>query len=133
MWQDGLCVTVGTYQNAEAAALSYARYVGRERILKAQAAYESARSSPTIEASEALAIAKREGLCLPRHPTSMSGFRGVSLDLRAKAGKAFEVNYSVPGSGGKQLYLGRYASAEEAALVLARYVAARQSEGDARE
>ena len=113
--------TLGSFSNPEAASLAYARHIGRDEALKAQAAYENslvADAPPTSE--QALELAKREGLTSERAPGSRSGYRGVSFDERAKKGKPFLACFTTPGAKGKQQHLGSFQTAEEAALHHAR-------------
>jgi len=105
-------------------SIAYARHVGRAKAVQAAAKAEEEaelRAVPALTADGARALAKAEGLTLMRSASAKTGYRGVIFDKRVVAGNGYEVSVTPPGEGGRQHYLGRYATAEEAALVHARY------------
>ena len=77
-----------------------------------------------MTAAEAVAAAAAEGLELVRAENS-SGFKGVKRSTK-HINKPFQaVPYGGGGRAGKTLYLGSFATAEEAALAVARALAAK--------
>ena len=103
---------------AEAAAKMVKR-ANRRHELKTQ---------PTMTAAEAHAAAEAEGLTLMRFDNA-TGFRGVTFHRQSKRAKPFQAN---PCRNGKHEHLGHFATAEEAALAVARWwgpegIAARSS------
>jgi len=75
-------------------------------------------SAQSMTAAEAKAQASREGLAFITSASSATGFYGVAYDAR---GSAFPYKL-YNGHKAKGTYIGSYATAEEAALVLARRV-----------
>lgn len=113
--------TLGAFSNPEAASLAYARHIGRDEALKAQAAYDASLAADApLTAEQVVEVAQREGLTLELAPGSKSGYKGVSFDERAKKGKAFLACFTTPGAKGKQQHLGSFHTVEEAALHHAR-------------
>ena len=109
-------MSLGTFATAEEAALCYARK--EEQAAVAAAAAPPA--PPPMTAEEALRLAEAEGLTLLRsESTSGSGFKNVHF----KSNTTMPYHAQVK-RGGKQLALGRFGTAEEAALILARYAGA---------
>ena len=106
----GKDVFLGAFATAEEAALCYAR------SSEAQAAAAALLEPPPMTAEEALRQAEVEGLTLRRSDGSNSGYRGVSLKSRPKA----TPYHAQVRRGGTQVALGRFATAEEAALCYAR-------------
>eukprot|EP00964_Phaeocystis_antarctica_P076016 scaffold46969_cov48-Phaeocystis_antarctica.AAC.1 len=106
VWRDGKSVHLGCFVTAEEAALQVAR------TPKAQT---SAASPPPMTAEEALAQAEAEGLTLVRSD-GQSGFRNVAVHTECKA-RPYQANVW---RDGKQVFLGYYTTAEEAALHVAR-------------
>ena len=114
MKRGGKLVYLGAFATAEEAALSYAR---------AQAAVAAAAAPPApppMTAEEALRQAEAEGLTLLKSDGSSTGYKGVCLDRKMKT-KPYRVQIS---RGGKTVTLGQFATAEEAALCVARDAAA---------
>eukprot|EP00964_Phaeocystis_antarctica_P085288 scaffold53852_cov74-Phaeocystis_antarctica.AAC.1 len=106
VWRGDNTVHLGCFATAEEAALHVAR------TPEAQAA---AALPPPMTAEEALAQAEAEGLTLIRSD-GQSGFCNVAVDSRNMA-KPYEARVW---RGGKQVHLGYFATAEEAALHHAR-------------
>ena len=77
------------------------------------------RPAPTAAGAEAVRQAKREGLTLTKSSGSNSGYRGVTFKPKERSSKKYELRV---GCGGKQNFLGRFATAEEAALARARHL-----------
>ena len=114
MKRGGKLVYLGAFATAEEAALSYAR---------AQAAVAAAAAPPApppMTAEEALRQVEAEGLTLLKSDGSSTGYKGVCLDRKMKT-KPYRVQIS---RGGKTVTLGQFATAEEAALCVARDAAA---------
>ena len=99
---------LGNFFTAEAAALCYARHIGKD----AAAAAATAAAAAPLTADEVRAMAEAEGLLLAR-ADSATGFKGVS-----KIGSKFKAHTR---EGAKLRYLGLFATAEEAALCYARH------------
>ena len=113
----GKTVSLGHYATAEEAALCYAR------TPEAQAAVAAAASPPApppMTAEEALRQAEAEGLTLLRSESSSTGHKGVTFNSSLKS-KPYKADVY---RGGKNVHLGRLATAEEAALHVARASAA---------
>ncbi|EOD06959.1 hypothetical protein EMIHUDRAFT_106636 [Emiliania huxleyi CCMP1516] len=118
---DGKQVSLGYFATAEEAALFYARReAGRDMV----ALYPPPPPPPPPPApssaagAEAVRQTKREGLTLATSSSSNSGYKGVAY--RPKQGsKKYQLKVWV---GGKQLHLGNFATAEEAALARARHL-----------
>ena len=80
-----------------------------------------------MTAEEALRQAEAEGLTLVRSERSSSGYKGVGFDRNCKT-KAYKARVAEEvWRGSKTVYLGYYATAEEAALVLARNAAPQET------
>ena len=111
---------LGAFATAEEAALQYARHVGKEQAAReaAQAA-EVAEAPPPMTAAEALAEAAREGLTLATSAINQTGFKCVSFHANCRL--PYEAYAMLPDR--KQRSLGCFATAEEAALRLARHLA----------
>ena len=77
--------------------------------------------APAEDGAVFLMQARSEGLELIRGPNT-TGFKGVSFNSRAVSGRQFQAQ---PYYDGKQVYLGSYGTAEEAALMVARHLATR--------
>ena len=105
MRREGKDVSLGFFATAEEAALHVAR--------KPELA--SAALSPPMTAAEALAQVEAEGLTLV-HSDNQSGFRNVAVDASCKA-RPYNARVR---REGKEVYLGHFATAEEAALHVAR-------------
>ena len=105
--RDGRRANLGSFATAEEAALAVARAAARPCPKPA---------SPTATAKEAVTQAAAEGLTLERSYNCAAGFRGVKV-----WGSGYQARARV--RGGKQVHLGSFATAEEAALAVARAVA----------
>eukprot|EP00964_Phaeocystis_antarctica_P096603 scaffold62887_cov57-Phaeocystis_antarctica.AAC.1 len=107
VWRDSKHVHIGCFDTAEEAALHVAR------TPEAQAA---AALPPPMTAEEALAQAEAEGLTLVRSSANQSGFCNVGADSghRTRPYKVCVLR------DGKTVYVGHFATAEEAALHVAR-------------
>ena len=116
---NGKLKNVGSFACPEEAALRYARHLGPEGCRKARLEVERA-SAASLSHDQVLEQLRQEGLHLFRNPHSKTGYLGVSIDTRAKKGRAYEANFTVPGTNGAQTYCGRFYSAIEAALAHAR-------------
>ena len=113
----GRLESLGRFATPEEAALAYARALGPDGSKAAAAMADAAADAPApMTAEEALAAAASEGLVLLRSDVA-SGFRGVH---RSSKGKPFKPLWH----GGRQHFLGYFATAEEAALMRARGIAA---------
>ena len=113
-------VSIGAYYCPEQAALAVSRYFGAERAWQLHAEHQESlerNQMPWMTAEEALAAARAEGLQLPPSETQ-GGYKGVSVDHRCTSGRAFEGRIKIGGHG--QVYLGRFHTAEQAALMVAR-------------
>jgi len=108
----GTKVSLGSFATAEEAAL----HVARTPEAQAAAAERAAAAAP-LTSEEALQQAQAEKLVLPVADTK-SGYFGVVLDT---PGSRKPYKARCPKRGGKQLSLGMFATAEEAALCLARH------------
>eukprot|EP00964_Phaeocystis_antarctica_P016707 scaffold9187_cov50-Phaeocystis_antarctica.AAC.2 len=108
----GKKVSLGSFATAEEAALCFARSPEGQ-----VAAAERAAVTPPLTSEEARQQAQAEGLTLLRAAESKSGYFGVGhLPGRSKP---FEAKVS-RGAATKQVRLGSFATAEEAALCVAR-------------
>ena len=108
----GKNVSLGMFVTAEEAALCVARSPeGREAAKQAAAA-------PPLTSEEARQQAQAEGLTLlkARKADHQAGYFGVSLSHPGKP-KPYKAKVK---RGGKAVYLGSFATAEEAALCIAR-------------
>ena len=105
----GTMVYLGYFATAEEAALCYARSPA------AQAATAAPPEPPPPTAEEALRLAEAEGLTLLRSE-SITGYKGVAFN-RSSTSRPYQAQVR---RGGKDVYLGRFATAEEAALHVAR-------------
>ena len=106
----GKQVSLGSFVTAEEAALCYARSLG------VQAAAERASAAgPPLPSKEALQQAQAEGLTLVK-TDSTTGYFGVSLN-KGRKNKRFRAHVR---RDGENVHLGCFATAEEAALCIAR-------------
>jgi len=109
----GTTCKLGYFATAEEAALCYAR------TPEAQAA---AAAPPPPTAEEAVRQAEAEGLALLPSESSSTGYKGVFFDSRTRhVRKPYVTRVR---RGGKHVYLGNFATPEEAALHVARDSAA---------
>ena len=112
----GKGVHLGSFATAEEAALVLARSPEGQAAVAAAAAPPP---PPPLTTEEALRQAEAKGLTLLRVEDSITGFKGVTFNSgRPKPYKAQATR------GGKQVTLGYFATAEEAALCYARDAAA---------
>ena len=112
--RDGMEVNLGSYATAEEAALCYARTPEAQGAVAAAAAAPP--KPPPLTAEEAVQQAEAEGLTLLRSERSNSGYSGVHL---GNSGKSSPYQARV-WRGGKDVHLGYFTTAEEAALHMAR-------------
>ena len=111
VWRSGKTVSLGYFATAEEAALCIARSPeGRE----AAAAAVAPPPAPPLTSEEARQQAEAEGLTLLK-ADNKTGYFGVCLKPGQPKPYAARVK-----RGGKQVYLGHFATAEEAALCIAR-------------
>ena len=121
MWRGGKHVHLGTFATAEEAALCYAHDIAANGAPALSTAAKAAIAPAPLTAEEALRQAEAEGLAL--QPTdSPTGFKGVVF-----GSSKFKPYQAQVRRGGKHVHLGTFATAEEAALCYARYVAANGS------
>ena len=115
----GKTVHLGSYATAEEAALCYARTPEAQGAVAAAAAAPP--KPPPLTAEEAVQQAEAEGLTLLRSERSNSGYSGVHLGSSGNKSKPYQAKVR---RGGKDVHLGYYTTAEEAALHMARASAA---------
>ena len=113
--QSRLTKNLGSFATAEEAALAVARFLGPKRVAAALAP-----EPEPMTAAEARAAAGAEGLSLVR-ASNPSGFKGVCRN--GKASKPFHATLC---HTGRNNHLGSFATAEEAALAVARELRKRQ-------
>ena len=106
----GKLVYLGCFATAEEAALCHARSP------EGQAAAASPPEPPPMTVEEVLQQAEAEGLTLLRSESNNSGYKGVTFNGVSKS-KPYKVEVQ---RGGKLVYLGCFATPEEAALCYAR-------------
>ena len=110
----GKRVHLGAFETAEEAATAYARSAyGRADAAKLL----QPRSAPTATAAEAIRQAAREGLTLATSSGSNTGYKGVYYHPKQRGSKNYKLEVTV---GGKRVFLGWFATAEQAALFYAR-------------
>ena len=114
MRRDGEQVSLGYFATAEEAALSVARKAAAQEAPPQPPAKVA--TAPPLTADEALRQAEAEGLTLVRSESSSTGYKGVSFDRKMKT-KPYK---ACSRWGGEKMSLGHFATAEEAALILAR-------------
>ena len=109
----GTQVHLGYYTTLEEAALSYAR------TPEARAAAAAPPAPPPMTAEEVLQQqqAEAEGLTLLRSESGSTGYKGVYLDSSKDYTKPYQARVQ---RGGKKVTIGYFATAEEAALHVAR-------------
>ena len=115
---------LGIFATPEEAALSYARHVGAERSAEEAAAARGKGPQP-MTADEARAAAAAESLELVPSSRNETGFRGVQKHYGKYASRIKEY--------GVLLYLGSFATPEEAALSYARHIGAERAAAEAAE
>jgi len=113
VWRSGKQVALGHFATAEEAALAYARMPAARAAVTAVAAPPA---PPPMTAEEALRQAEAEGLALLRAEGNISGYKGVTFDRNMKT-KPYHTRVQ---RGSKNVSIGHFATAEEAALALAR-------------
>eukprot|EP00964_Phaeocystis_antarctica_P117624 scaffold81429_cov59-Phaeocystis_antarctica.AAC.4 len=111
VWHGGKDVHLGTFATAEEAALC----VARSPKGRAAAAERAAAAPPPLTSEEARQQAQAEGLTLIVADNT-TGYFGAHLGKPGQP-KPYQVQLS---RGGKMVSLGRFATAEEAALCVAR-------------
>ena len=110
MTRGGKKVSLGYFATAEEAALCVAR------TPEGKAAAKRAAAAPPLTSEEAQQQAQAERLTL-LVAGNKTGYFGVSLDSRPGKPKPYQAHVW---RGGKQAHLGSFATAEEAALCVAR-------------
>ncbi|EOD38136.1 hypothetical protein EMIHUDRAFT_98020 [Emiliania huxleyi CCMP1516] len=119
---DGKDVHLGRFDTAEQAALFYARReAGRDTSdLTAPPPLPPPPEPSSAAGAEAVRQVGREGLTLlVTSSSSNNSYRGVCYDPKREGSKKYQLKVMV---GGKQVSLGWFATAEEAALALARHL-----------
>ncbi|EOD16904.1 hypothetical protein EMIHUDRAFT_102840 [Emiliania huxleyi CCMP1516] len=110
----GKRVHLGYFNTAEEAAVAYARSeYGRADAAKLL----QPRPAPTPAGAEAIQQAEREGLTLVASSSSNTGYKGVCYRQKHQGSQKYELKVR---DGCKQVRLGLFATAEEAALFYAR-------------
>ena len=118
---DGKSVFLGSFDTAKEQATAYARSeYGRADAAKML----QPRPTPTAAGAEAVRQAKAEGLTLATSSGSNSGYKGVTFCPKRQGSKKYQLQVRV---GGKQVSLGRFTTAEQAALFYARREAGRDT------
>ena len=110
LWRGGKNVNLGYFATAEEAALNYARSPEAQAAAAAQ----------PLTAEEALRRVEAEGLTLLKSDNT-SGFKFVTFSSGKKHTKPYQARVQ---QGGKEVFLGTFMTAEEAALHVARRSAA---------
>ena len=114
----GQHVRLGYFDTAEEAATAYAQSeYGRADAAKLL----QPRPAPTPAGAEAIRQAEREGLTLTAS-SSNSGYKGVTFYPNRQCSKKYQLKVKV---GGTTVFLGCFATAEQAALFYARREAGR--------
>mmetsp|Transcript_9958 Transcript_9958/g.32975 ORF Transcript_9958/g.32975 Transcript_9958/m.32975 type:complete len:191 (+) Transcript_9958:82-654(+) len=117
----GKSVSLGYFDTAEEAATAYARSeYGRADAAKLL----QPRPAPTAAGAEAIRQAEREGLTLTASSNNSTGYKGVTFCPKQKGTKKYMLQEWVCG---KQVSLGYFATAEQAALFYARREADRDT------
>jgi len=110
---------IGSFVTAEEAALAYARSLAARPPGVSGGAEKPAFHGNDLTAADAIAAAQQAGITLIRAPGTRSGFKGVSYD----DSKPKRHQYSVAISrNGCLVHIGRFLTAEEAALEYARAI-----------
>ena len=117
----GQHVRLGYFDTAEEAATAYAQSeYGRADAAKLL----QPRPAPTPAGAEAIRQAEREGLTLTASSSSNTGYKGVCYRPKQQGSQKYELKVR---DGGKQVRLGLFATAEQAALFYARREAGRDT------
>ncbi|EOD04890.1 hypothetical protein EMIHUDRAFT_107557 [Emiliania huxleyi CCMP1516] len=117
----GKRVHLGCFDTAEEAATAYAR----SEYGRADAAKQlQPRAAPTAAGAAAILQAAREGLTLTASSNNSTGYKGVAFCPKHSGSKKYELSVWV---GGKKVFLGYFATAEQAALFYARREAGRDT------
>ena len=119
VWRGDKGVSLGSFATAEEAALFVARTPEGQAVAAKRAA-----AAPPLTSQEARQQAQAERLTL-RVAENKTGYRGVHLANPGKP-KPYQARVS---RGGKKVYLGMFATAEEAALCVARSPEGRAAAG----
>jgi len=114
----GTKVYLGHFATAEEAALCYARSP------EAQTAAAAPPAPPPMTAEEALRQAEEEALTLLRSGSSSTGYKGVAFNTKSSKSSKSKSYWAKAWRGGKNVSLGYFVTAEEAALHVARDLAA---------
>ena len=121
----GKTVNLGSFATAEEAALCYQRDVAANGAPRLTGAAAAAALAP-LTAEEALRQAEAEGLTL-QPSEGKTGFKGVKFDSRGSSeARPYQAQVT---RGGKYVFLGSFATAEDAALCYARDMAANGAPG----
>ena len=116
---NGKTTTLGTFVTAEEAALCIARSKGKAWARGEQIAKRSA-APPSLSREQVLQLAQAEGVTLVRKPGNNSGYANVAM-LHAGEGRSLSRPYIAQVYHNRQVTnLGTFATAEEAALCVAR-------------
>ena len=110
----GKQVALGTFATAEEAALVVARTPEAQAAVAAAAAPPA---PPPLTAEEAVEQAEAEGLTLLKYASSSTGYKGVSSNSSKRGSKPY---MTTVWRGGKNVTIGYFTTAEEAALCYAR-------------
>ena len=117
----GKHVFLGSFDTAKEAAVAYARSeYGRADAAKLL----QPRATTTAAGAAAILQAAREGLTLATSSSSNSGYRGVYYNPKEQSSKKYQLRLRV---GRKDVHLGYFATAEQAALFYARREAGRDT------
>ena len=110
VWYRGKHVNLGRFATAEEASLCIARSP------EGQAAAAAAVTPPPMTSDEVREQALAEGLMM-RRASNQTGYYGVALDAKPGRSKPYQAKVWYRG---KHVNLGRFATAEEASLCIAR-------------
>ena len=124
VWESGKLVNLGRFATPEEAALCFARReAGRDTSDLTVPPPPPPPPAPSSAAgAEAVRQAEREGLALVTSSRSSTSYKGVTFYPNQKGALKYKLSVKV---GGNMVTLGRFATAEEAALFYARREAGR--------